>query len=263
MKLLKCEGASYAYPGGTPAVDGASLSVEQGRFVCIIGPNGAGKSTLLKGMAGLLPLDRGDVTVDGVAVSGLGSKARARTLALVPQFLDAIPPLTVASFVMGGRYGHLDSWRRADMSDYEAVGAALKAAHVEELGERLLGELSGGQRQRVLIARALAQEAGYLLVDEPTSSLDPEHQLGVFNLLRELARSGRGVCVVTHDLNLASQFADEVALMRAGSFAAMGCPTELLTPEVLEPVYGAHFRFASWGAGDGEERPVVVPWAAQ
>jgi len=263
VNMLDCAGVSYAYPGGTKAVAGASLSVEEGSLVCIIGPNGAGKSTLLKGMAGLLPFDRGDVLVNGASVSGLGSKERARTLALVPQFLDAIPPLTVESFVMGGRYGHLNSWRRADKTDHEAVQSALEAAHVSELGDRLLVEISGGQRQRVLIARALAQEAGYLLVDEPTSSLDPEHQLGVFGLLKALAESGRGVCVVTHDLNLASQFADRVALMQDGDFVSVGSPDELFTPEVLEPVYGAHFRFASWDKGEDGERPVVVPWSDQ
>ena len=263
VNKLNCAGVSYSYPGGPFAVDGASISIEEKSLICIIGPNGAGKSTLLKGMAGLLSLDQGDVTVDGVPVSGLDSRARARTLALVPQFLDAVPPLTVESFVMGGRYGHLDSWRRADKADYEAVRAALDAAHVSDLSERLLGELSGGQRQRVLIARALAQEAGYLLVDEPTSSLDPEHQLGVFGLLKGLAESGRGVCVVTHDLNLASQFADRVALMQDGSFVSVGSPEELFTPAILEPVYGAHFRFASWSLGEDGERPVVVPWSLQ
>jgi iron complex transport system ATP-binding protein len=263
VNRLDCAGVSYSYPDGTAAVDGASLSVEEGALVCVIGPNGAGKSTLLKGMAGLLPLDRGDVKVNGALVSGLDSRARARTLALVPQFLDAIPALTVESFVMGGRYGHLDTWRRADKADQEAVQAALEDAHVSDLGERLLGEISGGQRQRVLIARALAQEASYLLVDEPTSSLDPEHQLGVFGLLKGLAGSGRGVCVVTHDLNLASQFADRVALMQDGDFVSVGSPDELFTPEVLEPVYGAHFRFASWSMGGDGERPVVVPWSDQ
>ena len=263
VNKLDCVGVGYSYPDGPKAVDDASLSIEQGSIVCIIGPNGAGKSTLLKGMAGLLPMEDGAVSVDGAPVASLDPRVRARTLALVPQFLDAIPPLTVESFVMGGRYGHLDSWLRSDKTDHEAVQAALEAAHVSALGERLLGEVSGGQRQRVLIARALAQEAGYLLVDEPTSSLDPEHQLGVFGLLRDLAESGRGVCVVTHDLNLASQFADRVALMQDGDFVSTGSPDELFTPEVLEPVYGAHFRFASWDKGGDGERPVVLPWSDQ
>jgi len=260
VNKLDCVGVGYSYPDGPKAVDDASLSIEQGSIVCIIGPNGAGKSTLLKGMAGLLPMEDGAVSVDGTPVASLDPRVRARTLALVPQFLDAIPPLTVESFVMGGRYGHLDAWRRAHGADRAAVEAALAAADVSELGQRLLGEVSGGQRQRVLVARALAQEAGYLLVDEPTSSLDPEHQLGVFDLLKELARGGHGVCVVTHDLNLASQFADRVALMQEGSFVSVGPPEEILTAEVLEPVYGAHFRFTSWSKG-GEERPVVVPWS--
>jgi len=261
VNRLECTGVGYAYLGGTPAVADATLAVEPGRIICIIGPNGAGKSTLLRGMAGLLSMQSGAVTVDGALVSELDPRVRARTLAFVPQFLEAIPPLTVESFVLGGRYGRFDSWGRAQSSDYAAVRAALEGADVADLGDRLLGEISGGQRQRVLVARALAQEARYLLVDEPTSSLDPEHQLGVFTLLERLAGDGHGVCVVTHDINLASQFADEVALMQEGRFVAVGPPGEVLTPEVLEPVYGRHFRFASWNKGEGVERPVVVPWS--
>ncbi len=258
---LRCEGVGYTYPDGPKAVDEATLDVERGRLVCIIGPNGAGKSTLLKGMAGLLTMQSGVVTVDGGPVNELDSRERARILAMVPQFLDAIPSLTVESFVLGGRYGHLDAWRRAQGSDHEAVHAALEAADVSDLRDRLLGEVSGGQRQRVLVARALAQEARYLLVDEPTSSLDPEHQLGLFHLLERLAGDGHGVCVVTHDLNLASQFSTEIALMQEGSFVASGPPGEVLTPQVLEPVYGEHFRYASWSTGGDAERPVVVPWS--
>ena len=183
-------------------------------------------------------------------------------MALVPQFLDAIPAVTVESFALGGRYGHLDAWRRANSKDHEAVELALREANVFDLRERLLAELSGGQRQRVLIARALAQEARYLLVDEPTSSLDPEHQLGVFTLLSRLASDGHGVVVVTHDLNLASQYADEIALMHSGRFVAVGAPSDVLKPEVLDPVYGAHFRFGTWGGAAGEERPFVLPWSS-
>ena len=262
VKSLLCDAVEYAYPGGEKVVDGATLAVAAGSLTCIIGPNGAGKSTLLKGMAGLLSVDRGAVTVDGGPVGALEARVRARTLALVPQFLDAIPAVTVENFVLGGRYGHLDGWRRARSVDHEAVLVALREANVFELRERLLAELSGGQRQRVLIARALAQEARYLLVDEPTSSLDPEHQLGVFELLSRLAREGHGVVVVTHDLNLASQYAVEIALMHSGRFVAVGSPKEVLKPEVLDPVYGAHFRFGTWDNEEGAERPYVLPWSS-
>jgi ABC-type cobalamin/Fe3+-siderophores transport system ATPase subunit len=262
VNSLRCEAVEYAYPGGERVVDGASLSVAAGSLTCVIGPNGAGKSTLLKAMGGLLSVDSGVVTVDGEAVRALESRVRARTLALVPQFLDAIPAVTVESFVLGGRYGHLDGWRRARSADHQAVLVALREAHVFELRERLLAELSGGQRQRVLIARALAQEARYLLVDEPTSSLDPEHQLGVFALLSRLAQEGHGIVVVTHDLNLASQHAAEIALMHSGRFVAVGTPKDVLKPEVLDPVYGAHFRFGKWDDEEGAERPFVLPWSS-
>ena len=132
---------------------------------------------------------------------------------------------------------------------------------VADLGGRLMTELSGGQRQRVLVARALAQEARVWLVDEPTASLDPEHQIHVFGLISRTVQHDRAAIVVTHDLNLASQFATRLALVDDGRLVAEGTVEEVLRREVLEPVYGPALHFGTRRHADGSERPFVLPWA--
>jgi len=258
---LSTEALVLDYPGPLRALDGVSVEIRPGELVAAIGPNGAGKSTLVKALCGLLAPSAGRVLLEGRELDGFSPRERARRVAVVPQSLRALPDVLVESFVLGGRYGHLGPWRRGGPRDRAAVRAAMEQADVGDLGARLLANISGGQRQRVLIARALAQEAAFVLVDEPTSSLDPEHQLAVFELLAALTGEGRAVVVVTHDLNLASQFAGSILLMDAGRVAARGSPEDVLRPEVLEPVYGAHFRYGRLPApGGAGERPFVLPW---
>ena len=242
------------------ALAGLDVEIEAGELLALLGPNGAGKSSLLRVLAGLVPATRGEVRLDGRGLDELGSRRRARTLAYVPQDLALVPEVTVETFVLGGRYAHLGAWSRPRREDRDAVERALAAADVGDLPDRLLPELSGGQRQRVLVARALAQEAEVLLVDEPTSSLDPEHQIGVFRLLADLAGRGRAVAVVTHDLNLASLFASRLVLLCEGQVRARGRADEVLRAEVLEPVYGPWLRFIRLPTAAGEERPLVLPW---
>lgn len=261
VSRLVARGVTFEYSGPIRAVDGVDLELRPGELLCVLGPNGSGKSTLVALLAGLLRPSIGSVTLDGGEVSRWTPRQRARRIALVPQNLRALPDVTVRDFVHAGRYGHLGFLRRSGTADAEAVRRAMRDADIDELGERLLTELSGGQRQRVLVARALAQEADLLLVDEPTNSLDPEHQLAVFDLLARLCCEGRGALVVTHDLNLASQFASGIALLREGRVAARGTAEEVLRPEVLAPVYGEHLRYGKFPAPrGGGERPFVVPW---
>lgn len=256
---LEARGLAYEYAGVVRAVDGVDLTVEGGELLALIGPNGSGKTTLLKLCAGLLPPLTGEVALEGSPLGRLDRQSRARAIAVVPQSLRALPDVSVKDFVLGGRYGHLGFWKQETAHDLEMTRFALEAADVVEFEDRLLTQLSGGQRQRVLIARALAQEAQLLLVDEPTNSLDPEHQVQVFEMLAGLARNGRAVLVVTHELNLASQFATRLAVMQDGKLTASGVAAEVLRPEVLEPVYGTKLRY---GAFDGcEDRPFVLPWS--
>lgn len=259
MVTLTVDDVSFAYPDGPPVLADLSLELAAGALTCVLGPNGAGKTTLLKLCAGLLSPNRGAVRLDGRPVGGLAPRERARQLAVVPQTLEAIPDVTVTDFVFGGRYGHLDAWRRVHAKDRRAVELSLAAADVEPFADRLMTELSGGQRQRVLVARALAQEPSVFLVDEPTSSLDPEHQLAIFELIAGLTGHGRTVVCVTHDLNLASQFATRLVVMKDGRLVKDGRPSEVLRPEVLDDVYGTDLHYGALATPDGGERPFVVP----
>ncbi len=260
MNYLSASELTFEYSGVVRAVDGVGLDIENGELVALIGPNGSGKTTLLKLCAGLLEPLRGQVCLEDQPLKEFDLAERARRIAVVPQSLRALPDISVDEFVLGGRYGHLGFWKQETAHDLEMCRLALEATAVADLGERQLTQLSGGQRQRVLLARALAQEAQLLLVDEPTSSLDPEHQVQVFELLRQLADNGRAVLVVTHDLNLASLFATRLAVMQAGRLVAAGCASKVLTPEVLEPIYGPCLRYGSFEGS--AERPFVLPWSA-
>ncbi|HIF41597.1 MAG TPA: ABC transporter ATP-binding protein [Planctomycetes bacterium] len=263
--LIESRGLGHIYSGGVEALIDLDLSIAPGEVVCILGPNGAGKSTLLKALAGLLPITAGEVTWRGESMTGWVPRFRARRLAFVPQSLITLPEVTVRTFVAQGRYSHQGVFARATPEDRQAVDQALSQADLVDLAERALPDLSGGQRQRCLVARALAQQADLLLIDEPTNALDPEHQIAVFELIESLAHEERAVAVVTHDLNLASQFASRIVLLDGGRKVADGTVNEVLRRSVLEPVYGSGLRYSSWrveeGAeGQADERPIVLPW---
>jgi iron complex transport system ATP-binding protein len=199
------------------------------------------------------------VTLGETAIESLSSAERARGVAVVPQFLPSLFDVRVDDFVLGGRYVYVDRWRGPTHVDREAVQAALAACDVEDLAERSMSEISGGQRQRVVIARAIAQRAPVLLVDEPTSSLDPEHQVRVFQLLAELAARGNAVLVITHELNLAAQFAARVHVLHRGRVVASGTVEEMMRPDVLAPVYGEQLYYGRTEGAGG--RPFVLPWS--
>lgn len=262
--LMKVQGVDFDYQAGKQVVQalrGIDLDVEAGEMVAILGPNGAGKSTLLRLMAGLTRTTAGSITLEGKPIDQWSPRERARRIALVPQSSTALPEVTVEAFVGYGRY----AWNRVlegpKAADRDAVREALVAADLEELDQRPLAELSGGQRQRALIARALAQEARLLLVDEPTNALDPGHQLRVLDLLAELSAQGRAVVVVTHELNLASQFVQRALLLDGGRTVASAPIEEVLVPEVLEPVYGSQLSFGNLPVAGGRgTRPFVLPW---
>jgi iron complex transport system ATP-binding protein len=258
---LSVRGVGFAYPGDPPVLVGVDLTVRAGEVVCIIGPNGAGKSTLLRLCAGLLAPGSGAVELDGVSLARMSLRDRARRVGFVPQALRALPALRVRDFVEQGRYAHRGRFARRTVRDREVVDNALREADALEFAERPLETLSGGQRQRALVARAVAPEPERVLVDEPTNALDPRHQLQIFGLVAGLGCRGRSAVAVTHDLNLASQFATRVVLLDRGKIVADGTVHEVLRPEVLEPVYGTHFEVGSAEvAGWGEARPWVLPW---
>jgi len=256
VTLLTARDVHFAYPGGEALLEGVDLELAAGELLVLCGPNGSGKTTLLKLLGGSLAPARGELQLSGRPLSALNLVERARVLARVPQSLRGLPDASVRHFVLGGRYAHVSGSRRPGAADRAAVDAALEDTELTEFAERPLQQLSGGQRQRALLARALAGAAQVLLVDEPTNALDPVHQLHTLSRLAQLARAGRGVLVVTHDLALAGQFADRVLLLNNGRVCADGTPAEVLRPELLAPVYGEHLHYGRMPDG----RVYVLPW---
>jgi iron complex transport system ATP-binding protein len=228
--------------GRREVVRDVSAEVGAGEWVALIGPNGAGKTSLLRAIAGLLPCV-GTVSLLGTPLGDMSRRERARRLAVVPQEPQTPPWLTVAEYVLMGRTPHLGPLAREGAADREAASRALERLDLEELAERILGTLSGGERQRVVVARALAQEASIVLLDEPTASLDIGHQQQALDLL-DVLRASDGLTLVAamHDLTLAAHYADRVLLLDDGQVVADGTPPEVLTEESLGEHYGARVR---------------------
>jgi len=225
-------------PSGVLALDQVSLSVQPGEILVVIGPNGAGKSTLIRAVSGALPYLSGSVSVNGKDLAHLSSIQRARQLAVVPQARNMPAAFTVFQSVLMGRTPYLGWLGQTNSQDHRVTRRSLELTLTLELAERRVGELSGGEQQRVLLARALAQDTPVLLLDEPTTHLDLQHQSSLLNLVRQLADDKKlAVLMVLHDLNLASLYADRVALLVAGRVRAIGTPQEVLTEQDLSSVY--------------------------
>ena len=234
-------------------IHGIGLDVESGAWHAVIGPNGAGKSTLLRAVAGLLP-HSGSIRVGSAAISGLSAKERARLIAYVPQQPQLPADVTVAEYVLLGRTPHLGYLGVEGAQDKAIAASALDRLDLTGFAGRRLGTLSGGERQRVVLARALAQQARVLLLDEPTTALDLGHQQQVLDLVDELRRD-EGLTVVStlHDLSVAAQYADELTLLVGGNAVARGGAVEVLTEANVTKHYDAKVRVFD----DGTGRPVV------
>ncbi len=252
--MLLAEGLTVRYRRApAPAIYRVDVSLAAGSLHAILGPNGSGKSTLMRASAGILPPEEGGVIVDGRPLSEWPRKELARSVAAVTQS-EAIPfPLTARELVAMGRYPHLGSLLSQRAEDDQIVLDALGRCDVDHLADRLVQTLSGGELQRVRIARALAQEPRILLLDEPTASLDVGHEMAILELLRAAADSGLAVLWVTHHLDVAGRFADEMTLMNCGRVVANGSPVEVLTAETLNQVYQWPVR-VEIDAGDGAPR---------
>jgi iron-siderophore transport system ATP-binding protein len=238
MSRLNARGLTLGYDDRT-IVKGLDVDVLDGRVTAIVGANACGKSTLLRGLARLLLPREGAVHLDGRALAELRTLDIAKVLGLLPQTPVAPDGITVADLVSRGRYPHQGWFRRWTDEDQDAVARALAATGTAELVDRPIRELSGGQRQRVWVAMALAQDTDLLLLDEPTTYLDINHQVELLRLLRRLnAEAGRTIVVVMHDLNLACRFSDHIVAMADGAILAEGAPTEVVTAELVEKVFG-------------------------
>ncbi len=235
-------------------LDGCDASVRAGALVAVVGPNGAGKSTLLRVLAGLLRPSGGAVHIDGADLASLSRAEIARRVAVVPQLFDTLFPFTVREVVALGRTARLRAFGRLSPTDTAAVERALGALGLGALADRRIDHVSGGERQRAVLAMALAQETGALLLDEPTVHLDPGHQLATVGLLRRLASErGLAVLAVMHDLNLAA-LADRVVVLAAGRVVRAGAPAEVIDERMVREVFGPGWRVRHDG-----DRPVVSP----
>ncbi|MBK1698136.1 ABC transporter ATP-binding protein [Rhodovibrio salinarum] len=215
-----------------------TLDLAPGELVMLLGPNGCGKSTLFKTLLGLIPGLGGTVTLDGQALEELSRRQLARGLAYVPQAAGGFFPFTVVDTVLMGRTAHLGPFGAPGARDRAAAARSLDRLGLQDLAEHPFTRLSGGQRQMVLIARALAQETPYIVMDEPTASLDFGNQVRVLAQVRALKASGTGLILASHDPDQALRLADRVLVMAGGRIAASGPPTNVLTGDLLKQVYG-------------------------
>ncbi len=245
-------------------LDDVGMELRRGEFLGLIGPNGSGKTTLLRALTGQLRPSAGEIMLDGVPMRQQARREVARRLAVVPQM--SVPPFefTVEEIVAMGRSPHLGRLQSEGADDRTAVDRALALTHTRRLAGRPVTELSGGEFQRTVIARALAQEARLMLLDEPVAHLDIGHQVEIFELLRRLNRDeGRSILCVSHDLNLASRYCDRLIAMEEGRVVAEGSPGEVLTAERMGALYrctvqvdtgpGGRPRVTAVGSAAGEQ----------
>lgn len=235
--MLAVENISVRF-GTREILRDVSLSARSGEIIALLGPNGAGKTTLLRAGNGTVPLARGHIALDDTSLEKLSRREIARSIAVVAQENETKFPITVFEFVLAGRFARGAAFGWETSADIDAARKALSLCDLADFGDRFMNELSGGERQRVVLARALAAETRILLLDEPTANLDLSHQALMLKLVRDrCSQTGAAAIVITHDLNLAAEFASVVVLLKSGQVVAAGPPAEVLTEENIRKVY--------------------------
>ena len=236
-----------------------SFAVSKGEFFIVIGPNGAGKTSLLKIIAGLLTPQQGTVHVQGKEIAGYSRRNLSRIVALVPQQIEVGFPFTVGETVIMGRTPHLGILGMESAQDVKIARDAMEFTDVAHLAHRRLSQLSGGELQRVVIARAICQQPHIILLDEPTTALDPAHQLKIMDLMEKFRQNhGTTVIMVSHDLNLASLYGDRLLLLKGGRIVISGPPEKVLEKKMLEESYGCRLLVDENPLG-GVARIIPVP----
>ncbi|HEY6118990.1 MAG TPA: ABC transporter ATP-binding protein [Pyrinomonadaceae bacterium] len=237
--MIRVENLTIKY-GARVAVDEVSFRLDTAEIMTVIGPNGAGKSTLLRALNGGIRPASGSVLINGKQLSTFSRRTISRRIAVVAQEADLRFPVTVLEFVLGGRYawGTTAAWGWETEKDLATVNEVLEETELTSLQTRLMSELSGGERQRCLLGRALAAETPLLLLDEPTANMDLAHQESILALVRRRCdKRGTAAIVITHDINLAAHFSDQVMLLQQGSVVAIGTPEEVLTTNLMKKVF--------------------------
>ena len=225
--------------GNREVLRDVSLTLNEGRIIALLGANGAGKTTLIRALNGTLPLSSGQIVLDGRDMIAISRHEIAKNIAVVAQENETRFPVTVLEFVLAGRFVHGNAFGWESEADIEFARNALAECDLTDFEMRLMNHLSGGERQRVVLARAIATNARILLLDEPTANLDLAHQAMMFRLVRKRCQEcGCAAIVITHDLNLASEFADEIIMLNNGRIAAKGTPSEVLSKENVKDVFG-------------------------
>ncbi|APX25156.1 MAG: manganese/iron transporter ATP-binding protein [Rhodobacteraceae bacterium] len=267
---IRADGLTVTYRNGHTALRDASFAIPTGTITALVGVNGAGKSTLFKALMGFVPLSAGRIEILGQPVRAM---MKAQAVAYVPQAeeVDWSFPVLVEDVVMMGRYGHMGFLRRPRAADRAAVAAALQRVNMADFRHRQIGELSGGQRKRVFLARALAQDARVILLDEPFTGVDVKTEEQIVALLRDLREEGRVMLVATHNLGSVPEFCDRVVLVK-GTVLAHGPTAEVFTPDKLREAFGGvlrHFMLGGERLHDDadprsldiltdDERPLVI-----
>lgn len=247
MNKLELRDVQSGY--GHPVLRNISFAVRQGEFVGVVGPNGAGKSTLIKTITRILPLQQGDIWIDGININNMNSRELARRAAVVGQSFGVSFDYRVIDVVRMGRYAHQDK-------SVAAIRPYMEWTGVWQFRDRSFHNLSGGEQQRVIISQALAQEASLLLLDEPTSDLDIHHQVEIFDLIEKLrCEKNLTILAVLHDLNLASLYCDRIVVIKDGTVWFDGLPQDIISADNIKKIYGVDVSIVT-DADTG--RPIVV-----
>lgn len=255
---LEASHLDFGYSGHRVGSD-VSLSLDSGEVLCLLGPNGSGKTTLFKTLLGLLPPQGGNVLMDGLDLQRSKREEIARLLSYVPQAHAAFFPFTVREVVLMGRTAHLGVFSSPSRRDREIAQSAIERMRLAHLADSIYTRISGGERQLALIARALAQEARIVVMDEPTANLDFGNQVRVLEHIQSLAGAGMGVLLSTHDPDQAFLCADRVAMLHEGRLARLGTPAEAITAESLRQIYDVEVVVTRVPMAGGAERPVCIP----
>ncbi len=251
-EILKAEGIFFSY-GKEPVLDDLDLNVGKGDFIGLIGPNGSGKTTLLKLLMQILSPSKGKVFLEGRAMEEMKRREISQRIAFVPQEENTNFVFSALEIVLMGRSPYLKGFQMEGDHDIKVTKEAMSITDCWQFKDRDIYTLSGGERKRVFIARALAQEPEIMLMDEPTTHLDLNHQIEIMEKMLELNKAGLTIIMVSHDINLAASFCTKIAVLKDGKIITSGKPAEIVNPELLESVYGCRLKVFS-----KDRRPIVT-----